>query len=70
MVLRTYRVSCGFFGKKGDEYLVYAYTRDGMYTTNGCTKTTMLATAAEDLKEFKEKGEKPVKVYQTKKGHH
>ncbi len=66
VLLRTYRVSCGFFGEKGEEYLVYAYVREGMLTTHGCTRTALLAKAAEDLKEFKEKGEKPVKVYETK----
>ena len=66
VVLRTYRVSCGFFGKKGEEYLIYAYVRDGMLTTNGCTRTRSLGNASADLKEFEEKGEKPVKIYETK----
>jgi hypothetical protein len=66
VVLRTYRGSCGFFGEKGDEYLIYAYTSDGMLTTDGCTRTKGLARASADLKEFEEKGEKPVKTYDTK----
>jgi hypothetical protein len=65
VVLRTYRVSCGFFGEEGDKYLVYAYVREGALTTNGCTRTTPLAKASADLKEFEEKGEKPIKVYDT-----
>jgi hypothetical protein len=68
VVLRTYRVSCGFFGKKGDEYLVYAYSRDGMYTTNGCTRTATLATAADDLKEFKRKGRETGQGLSNEKG--
>lgn len=66
VILRTYRVSCGFFGKKGEEYLVYAYTQDGMLTTNGCTRTTRLAEAAAELRELEEKGEKPIKIYEIK----
>ena len=66
IVLRTYKVSCGFFGEKGEQYLVYAYMRDGMLTTNGCTRTEKLDKASADLKEFEEKGEKPVKQYETK----
>jgi hypothetical protein len=65
VVLRTSRESCGFFGEKGDKYLVYAYTRKDMLTTNGCTRTTKLAEASEDLKEFEEKGEKPINNYET-----
>lgn len=66
IVLRTYKESCGFFGEKGEQYLVYAYMRDGMLTTNGCTRTEKLDEASADLKEFEEKGEKPVKQYETK----
>jgi hypothetical protein len=62
--LTTYRVSCGFFGKMGDEYLIYAYKRKEIFTTNGCTRTRLLQKATEDLKEFEEKGEKPVKIYE------
>ncbi len=66
VVLRTYDESCGFSGKKGDTYLIYAYVYEDMLTTNACTRTTRLAKASADLKEFEEKGEKPVKVYKTK----
>lgn len=66
VVLRTHRGACGFFGKKGGEYLIYAYVRKGKLTTHGCTRTRYLADAGEDLKEFEEKGEQPVRVYETK----
>ncbi len=62
--LTTHRDSCGFFGKVGDEYLVYAYKRKETFTTNGCTRTNSLENAGEDLKEFEEKGEKPIKIYE------
>ena len=66
IILRTYRDSCGFFGEKGEEYLVYAYVDEGAFTTSGCTRTKPLEKAAADLKEFEEKGEKPIKVYAAK----
>ena len=66
VVLQAFRVSCGFYGEKAEEYLIYAYVREEMLTTNGCTRTQLLATADEDLKEFEEKGAKPVKVYEPK----
>ncbi len=62
--LTTYRVSCGFFGKVGDKYLIYAYKRKETFTTNGCTRTRLLDKATEDLKEFEDKGEKPIKTYE------
>ena len=65
VTLQTYRRSCGFFGKVGERYLIYAYklSDNSGLTTNGCTRTRYLANADEDLKEFEEKGEKPLKVY-------
>jgi hypothetical protein len=62
--LKTYRSSCGFFGKVGDKFLMYAYKRKDIFTTNGCTRTRSLAKATKDLKEFEEKGEKPIKTYE------
>lgn len=65
VVLRTFRHSCGFFGEEGEEFLVYAYTYQDMLTTNGCTRTKYLSEAVADLKEFEEKGEKPIRDYET-----
>jgi len=45
--------------KKGEEYLVYASLSDGILWTAFCSRTRELVYADEDLKEFKEKGEKP-----------
>lgn len=47
-----------------EEWLVYAYEkRDGtLGTCCRCSRTRLLSKAAEDLKEFDEKGEKPTKI--------
>ena len=63
-ILRTYKRSCGFSGKVGDKYLIYAYKDKKTFTTNFCTRTKSLGNAAKDLKEFEEKGEKPIKIYE------
>ena len=63
-ILRTYKRSCGFSGKVGDKYLIYAYKDKKTFTTNFCTRTKSLGNASKDLKEFEEKGEKPIKTYE------
>jgi len=47
-----------------EEWLIYAYDNgDGTFRTFCCcSRTKPLAKAAEDLKEFKEKGEKPTNI--------
>ena len=45
--------------QKGEEYLVYAFVHEGILRTNYCSRTRLLSKAADDLKEFGEKGEKP-----------
>lgn len=62
--LKTYRESCGFFGEVGEKFLIYAYKYKDIFTTNGCTRTRSLENATKDLKEFEEKGEKPIKTYE------
>jgi hypothetical protein len=62
--LTTYRVSCGFFGEVGEKYLIYVYKRKETFNTNGCTRTRFLGDADKDLKELKEKGEKPIKIHE------
>lgn len=62
--LITRKVSCGFFGKVGEKFLIYAYKYKETFTTNGCTRTRFLENADKDLEEFEEKGEKPVKKYE------
>ncbi len=64
ITLVTSRTSCGFFGNVWDKYLIYAYKYKDEFTTNGCTRTTSLEKATKDLKEFEEKGEKPIKTYE------
>jgi hypothetical protein len=51
--------------EEGEEVLVYAYVREKMLRTGACTKTKLLSQAAEDLKDFEEKGEKSVKIIET-----
>jgi hypothetical protein len=41
--------SCGYEFEVGKEYLVYAYEEDGNLATGLCTRTALLADAAEDL---------------------
>lgn len=65
IILRTYKRSCaGFTGKVGDKLLIYAYKDNKILTTNYCTRTRLLANATEDLREFEQKGENPIKVYE------
>ncbi len=47
-----------------EEWLIYAYDNgdDTFRTFCCCSRTKLLAKAAEDLKEFEEKGEKPTNV--------
>ena len=51
VVMRSYRNSCDWYFKKGESYLVYAYTSaDGRaLRTHKCTRTGRLADSAEDL---------------------
>lgn len=44
--------TCGFSFNEGEEYLVYAYDRDGEFSTNLCTRTTLLSYVDEDLEEL------------------
>lgn len=41
--------SCGYEFEAGKEYLVYAYDNEGRLSTGLCTRTALLADAAEDL---------------------
>lgn len=50
---------CGISGKVGDEWLIWAYTRNGKVYTDICTHSNLLARVKDDLKiiqSFKEKG--------------
>lgn len=40
--------------RKGESYLVYAFSRDGHLVTSGCSRTRKLAEAEEDLRELGE----------------
>jgi hypothetical protein len=44
----------------GSEYLVYAFADNNRLRIDYCSRTRLLARAATDLKEFEEKGEKPL----------
>jgi hypothetical protein len=52
---------------KGSEYVVYAFNDNKGQLRTGCccSRTRPLAKAAEDLKEFEERGEKPKQVITT-----
>ncbi len=41
--------SCGYEFEVGKEYLVYAYENEGRLSTGLCTRTALLADAAEDV---------------------
>lgn len=45
----TSSASCGYEFEEGKEYLVYAYDNEGRLSTGLCTRTALLADAAEDL---------------------
>lgn len=45
---------CGIGFKKGEKYLVYAYSHGGGWRTNSCTRTKPLEYAAADFKEMEE----------------
>lgn len=64
--LRTgHNDGCLLSFEEGEEVLVYAYVREEMLRTGACTRTKLLSQAAEDVKDFEEKGEKPVRVIET-----
>lgn len=44
--------SCGFPFVKNEEYLIYAYSRKGILSTNICSRTKKLSEAREDLAEL------------------
>jgi len=44
--------SCGYPFRKGEEYIVYAYSEGGELSTNLCSRTNLLANAKEDLEEL------------------
>jgi hypothetical protein len=46
----------------GSEYLVYAFTDKKKLRINYCSRTKLLAKSSADLKEFEEKGEKPLTI--------
>lgn len=49
IVISTDEGECGFVFQAGEDYLVYAYTRDGVLRTNSCTRTRLLRDAMEDI---------------------
>jgi hypothetical protein len=58
-----YWAGCLIGFEKGEEYIVYVFVHEGVLRTNYCSRTRLLTTAAGDLKEFEEKGQKPRQVY-------
>lgn len=50
--------------KEKERYLIYAYLyHDTLSTGTGCcTRTSLLSSATEDIKEFRLKGEKPTRI--------
>ena len=60
IAVRTYAGGCRLIFDKGKEYIVYAYTVGNMLRTAPCSRTRPSASAAEDLREFQNKGERPV----------
>lgn len=55
----SYGAACGYPFKKGQEYLIYAYKKEGPFKVDLCSQTKPLSKASEDLALLGNSSEKP-----------